>query len=143
MIKPDGIQRGLVGQIISRFEEAGLKIIGLKMFMVSRKQAERQYAVHKGKSFYEGLIKYITSGPVIAFVVEGKDSVNHVRRIIGATNPADARPGSIRGDFALEIGRNVIHAGDSPKNAVKEYRIYFDDSELVGYSKIDEPWLYE
>ena len=143
MIKPDGVQRGLVGEIISRFEKAGLKIIGLKILNVSLKQAEKHYKIHCGKSFYEGLIKYITSGPVVAFVVEGKDSVRHTRRLIGATNPADSHPGSIRGDFALEIGRNIIHAGDSPENAVQEYRIYFDESEFLDYKKIDEVWLYE
>lgn len=143
MVKPDGVQRGLVGEIISRFEKTGLKIIGIKMLNVSLEQAEKHYEIHKGKSFYDGLIKYITSNPVVAFVVEGKDSVMHTRRLIGATNPAESNPGSIRGDFALEIGRNIIHAGDSPENAVKEYKIYFDDSELLSYNKIDEPWLYE
>lgn len=143
MIKPDGVQRGLVGETITRIERAGLKIVGLKMLLVSQEQAKKHYAIHQGKSFYEGLIDFITSGPVVAMVVEGKDAVRHTRKLVGATDPADATPGSIRGDYALEIGRNVIHAGDSDDNAIMEYSIYFDESELVGYKRIDEVWLYE
>ncbi len=120
MIKPDGFQRGLVGEVISRLEKSGLKIIAIKILEVSREQAERHYAIHKGKTFYEGLIKFITSGPVLAMVVEGRDAIKHTRRLVGATNPIDATPGSIRGDFALEIGRNVVHAADSTENAQKE-----------------------
>jgi nucleoside-diphosphate kinase len=143
MIKPDGVQRGLIGNVISRIEKSGLKIIAIKMLNVSQEQAERHYSIHKGKIFYDGLLKFITSGPVVAFIVEGIDAVKHTRRLIGATNPIDATPGSIRGDYALEIGRNVVHAGDSTENALKEYQIYFDDSELVSYKKIDENWIYE
>lgn len=143
MIKPDGVQRGLIGETITRIERAGLKIVGLKMLLVSKEQAKKHYAIHQGKSFYEGLIDFITSGPVVAMVVEGKDAVRHTRKLVGATDPADATPGSIRGDYALEIGRNVIHAGDSDDNAIMEYSIYFDESELVGYKRIDEVWLYE
>ena len=120
MIKPDGVQRGLAGEVISRFEKAGLKIIAIKILEVSQDQAERHYAIHKGKPFYDGLIKFITSSPVLAMVVEGRDAIKHTRRIVGATNPIDATPGSIRGDFALEIGRNVVHAADSTENAHKE-----------------------
>lgn len=143
MIKPDGVQRGLVGQIISRIEKSGLKIIAIKMLWVSQEKAKTHYAVHQGKHFYEGLIKYITSGPVVAFVVEGKDAVLHTRRLVGATNPNEAPPGSIRGDFALEIGRNVVHAADSQVNAMNEIKIYFEDNELVRYKRIDEEWIYE
>ncbi|MFC1804027.1 nucleoside-diphosphate kinase [Thermoproteota archaeon] len=143
MIKPDGVQRGLVGHIITRLENAGLKIISIKMLNVSEEQAEEHYSIHKGKKFYEALIKYITSGPVVALVLEGKDAIKHTRRLVGTTNPINAAPGSIRGDFALEIGRNVVHAGDSEENARKEYRIYFDESELVNYKRIDEKWIYE
>ena len=143
MIKPDGMQRGLAGEVISRIEKVGFKIIGMKLIQVSMKQAEEHYAIHKGKPFYEGLLQYITSGPVIAMVVEGKDAVKVTRKIVGATNPVDAEPGSIRGDYALEIGRNIIHAGDSPENAIVEYKIYFDEEELLDYQRIDEDWLYE
>jgi nucleoside-diphosphate kinase len=143
MIKPDGVQRGLVGEIISRIEKSGLKIIAIKMLKVTQEKAKTHYAVHQGKHFYKGLIKYIVSGPVVAFVVEGKDAVVHTRRLVGATNPSDAPPGSIRGDFALEIGRNVVHAADSKVNAMDEIEIYFEDYELVRYNKIDEEWIYE
>lgn len=143
MIKPDGVQRGLVGQVIQRIENVGFKIIGLKLIIVTMDQAEEHYAIHKGKPFYEGLLEYITSGPVVAMVVEGKDAVKITRKIVGATNPADAEPGSIRGDYALEIGRNIIHAGDTPENAIVEYKIYFDETEFANFSKIDEEWLYE
>jgi nucleoside-diphosphate kinase len=143
MIKPDGVQRGLVGEVISRLEKAGLKIIAIKILKVSREQAERHYAIHKGKTFYDGLIEFITSSPVLAMVVKGKDAIKHTRRIVGATNPIDATPGSIRGDFALEIGRNIVHAADSTENAQKEYKIYFVEKELISYERIDEIWLNE
>ena len=143
MIKPDGVQRGLVGEVITRLEKAGLKIIAIKMLKVSQEQAERHYAIHEGKPFYDGLIKFITSSPVLAMVIEGRDAIKHTRRIVGATNPIDATPGSIRGDFALEIGRNVVHAADSTENAQKEYKIYFDENDLIRYERIDEIWLKE
>ena len=143
MVKPDGVQRGLVGEVISRLEKAGLKIIAIKMLKVSQEQAERHYAIHEGKPFYDGLIKFITSSPVLAMVIEGRDAIKHTRRIVGATNPIDATPGSIRGDFALEIGRNVVHAADSTENAQKEYKIYFDEKDLIRYERIDEIWLNE
>jgi nucleoside-diphosphate kinase len=143
MIKPDGVQRGLVGEVISRFEKAGLKIIAIKILVVTRKQAERHYAIHEGKSFYDSLIKFITSGPVVAMIMEGKNAIKHTRRIVGSTNPIEATPGSIRGDFALDIGRNVVHAADSSENAKKEYKIYFEEKELIKYDRIDESWLYE
>ena len=143
MIKPDGVQRGLIGEVISRLEKAGLKIIAIKILEVSREQAERHYAIHWGKTFYEELIKFITSSPVLAMVVEGRDSIKQTRRIVGATNPIDATPGSIRGDFALVIGRNVVHAADSIENAKKEYKIYFVEKELIRYERIDEIWLNE
>jgi nucleoside-diphosphate kinase len=143
MIKPDGVHRGLVGQVISRIEKAGLKIIAMKMLKISQKQAKEHYAIHQGKTFYDGLIKFITSGPVVAIVVEGKNAVKHTRKLIGATNPIDATPGSIRGDYALDIGRNIVHAGDSRENALKEYKIYFNDTEFVSYRRQDENWIYE
>ena len=143
MVKPDGVKRRLIGDIISRLEQVGLRIVAMKMLSLTKKMAEEHYAIHKGKPFYEGLLEYITSGPVVTMIVEGKDAVKITRKIVGATNPAEAEPGSIRGDYALEIGRNIIHASDSPENAITEYKIYFSDEEIVEYKKINEPWLYE
>ncbi|MHA1222032.1 MAG: nucleoside-diphosphate kinase [Candidatus Heimdallarchaeaceae archaeon] len=143
MIKPDGLQRGLVGEVISRIERVGFKIVALKLIHVTMEQAEKHYAIHEGKPFYDGLLEYITSGPVVAMIIEGKDAVKITRKLVGATNPSEAEPGSIRGDFALEIGRNIIHAADSPENAITEYSIYFEEKEILTYDRIDEKWLYE
>ena len=143
MIKPDGVQRGLIGEVIQRIERVGFKIIAMKMIQVSMEQAEEHYAIHKGKPFYEGLLEYITSEPVVAMVIEGKKAVEITRKIVGATDPVLAESGTIRGDFALDIGRNIIHAADSPENAIVEYKIYFDEEELLSYKRIDYDWLYE
>lgn len=133
MIKPNAIKRGLLGEIISRIEGKGLKIIGMKMMRVRKEQAERQYSVHEGKIFYEGLIQYTTSGPVAAMVVEAEHAVKVTRRLIGPTDPEEAPPGTIRGDYALEVLRNVIHASDSPENARVEYAIYFNEEDFIKY----------
>ncbi|MBY9002020.1 MAG: nucleoside-diphosphate kinase [Candidatus Heimdallarchaeota archaeon] len=143
MVKPDGVQRGLIGEVIKRIEKVGLKIIAMKMFKVSMVQAEKHYEIHKDKPFYNGLVEYITCDPVVAMVVEGKNVVKITRKLVGSTNPLEAEPGSIRGDYALEIGRNIIHAGDSPENAKTEYSIYFTEDEMSSYKKIDADWLYE
>ncbi len=143
MVKPDGVQRGLVGEVIRKLEKVGFKIIALKMIQVTQEQAEEHYAVHKGKPFYDGLMKYITSGPVVAMIVRGKEAVKVTRKLVGSTNPIDAAPGSIRGDYALDIGRNIIHAADSAENAKIEANIYFKEEELVEYSRNDETWIYE
>jgi len=143
MIKPDGVQRGLIGEVIQRIERVGFKIIAMKMIQVSMEQAEEQYAIHKERPFYKGLLEYITSEPVVAMVIEGKNAVKITRKIVGATDPVGAEPGSIRGDYALEIGRNIIHAADSPENAIIEYKIYFEENELLNYKRIDAEWLYE
>lgn len=143
MIKPDGVQRNLVGEVISRIEKVGFKIVAMKFHKVTIEQAEKHYAIHKGKPFYEGLLEYITSGPVVSMIIEGKEAVKITRKIVGATDPVGAEPGSIRGDYALEIGRNIIHAADSPENAIIEYKIYFDDSEIQSYERIDKEWIYE
>ncbi|MBC8224562.1 nucleoside-diphosphate kinase [Candidatus Bathyarchaeota archaeon] len=142
MVKPDGVQRAHIGDIITRIERVGLKIVAMKILQVTKEQAEKHYAVHKDKSFYEGLIKYITSGPAVAMVVEGRDAVKHARRLVGATDPHDALPGSIRGDYGLDIERNLVHAADSVENAKTEYSIYFDEEELISYTRIDEAQLY-
>jgi len=141
MIKPDGVVRGLVGEVIRRLEHKGLKIVGLKMKWLSRSEAERLYAVHKGKHFFEDLVNYVTSSPIVAIAVEGKSAISVVRRLVGATNAAEADPGTIRGDFALDISRNVVHAADSPENAARELSILFDSSEIYSYERVEEKWL--
>ncbi|KKM09141.1 nucleoside diphosphate kinase [Clostridiales bacterium PH28_bin88] len=143
MVKPDGVQRNLVGEIITRFERKGYRIAGLKMLRITPEMAEKHYAEHVGKSFYPGLVEYITSGPVVAMVLEGKDVVAGARKMMGATNPAEAGPGTIRGDFGLDIGRNVIHGADSVASAQREMAIYFTEAELLQYEKAVEAWLYE
>jgi len=143
LLKPDAVQRGLAGRILSRFEQRGLKIVGLKMMRASRQLAESYYAEHKGKPFYEPLMSYITSGPVVAMVLEGDGAVAIVRKMMGKTNSAEAEPGTIRGDFALTIGRNVIHGSDSPESAKREIGFFFKPEELQEYRRIDEAWLRE
>ncbi len=143
LLKPDAVQRGLAGEILSRFEHRGLKIVGLKLMRVSRSLAESYYAEHKGKPFYEPLMAYITSGPVVAMVLEGDGAVAIVRKMMGKTNSAEAEPGTIRGDFALTIGRNVIHGSDSPESAKREIAFFFKPEELQDYKRIDEAWVRE
>ena len=143
MIKPDGVQRGLVGDIVSRFEHRGLKVVAMKMLVVSDRLAKEHYAEHAAKPFFPGLVGFIESGPVVAMVIEGKGVVPLVRSMVGATNPANSTPGTIRGDFALETGRNVIHASDSPESAKREISLYFNTSEIATFKRIDEQWLYE
>lgn len=134
MIKPDGIQRGLAGKLISRFEKKKLKIIAMKMLTLSKEMAEKHYAEHKGKDFYEPLISFITSGPVIAFVLKGPEVISIVRKLVGATNPRDAEPGTIRGDHALLTTFNIIHASDSRESAGREIGLFFDSEEIQSYS---------
>ncbi len=143
MVKPDGVQRNLIGEILARFERKGFKIVGLKMIQMDRDLAERHYGEHKGKPFFEGLTSYITSGPVVAMVLEGKGVVAAVRGINGATNPANAAPGTIRGDFAVDLGRNVVHASDSVESAEREINLYFSENELLSYEFATDKWLYE
>lgn len=143
MIKPDGVQRNLVGEIIRRIEAKGYKIVAMKFLRLTREMAEEHYREHVGKPFYEGLIEYITSGPVVAMVLEGKNVVKGMRTLMGATNPLEAAPGTIRGDFGLDVGRNVIHGADSVESAAREIAIYFKPEELVEYTKSEETWLYE
>ncbi|HKL97882.1 MAG TPA: nucleoside-diphosphate kinase [Methanocorpusculum sp.] len=143
MIKPDGVQRGLVGEILSRFENKGFKIVAAKFGILAGSVVDKHYEEHLAKPFYPGMKAYITSGPVFRFVLEGDNVVATVRKMNGATNPTDANPGTIRGDFALSIGKNVIHAADSPESAAREIGIHFTSSELVSYTKINESELYE
>ena len=143
LLKPDAIQRGLAGEILARFERRGLKIVGLKLMRVSRPLAESYYAEHKGQPFYEPLMSYITSGPVVAMVLEGDGAQGIVRKMMGKTNSAEAEPGTIRGDFALTIGRNVIHGSDSLESAKREIGFFIKPEELQDYRRIDEAWLRE
>jgi nucleoside-diphosphate kinase len=143
MIKPDGVQRGLVGDIVARFERRGLKLAAMKMLVVSDELAKKHYEEHAAKPFFPSLVGFIKSGPVVAMVIEGKDVVPIVRSMVGATSPRNSSPGTIRGDFALDTGRNIIHASDSPDSAKREISLYFDNSEIATYKRIDEQWLYE
>jgi len=143
LLKPDAVQRALVGQIVGRFERRGLKLVGMKMLRVSRSLGETYYAEHKGKAFFEPLMAYVTAGPVVAIVLEGDGAVAAVRKMMGKTNSADAEPGTIRGDLALTIERNVIHGSDSPESARREIGLFFKKDELHDYARGDEAWLRE
>jgi len=143
LLKPDTVARGLVGAIVRRFERRGLKLLGLKTMRVGKDLAETYYSEHKGKPFFEGLVKYVTSSPVVAIVLEGDGSVAVVRRMMGKTNSAEAEPGTIRGDFGLTIGRNLIHGSDSAASAKREISLFFRPEELLEYLRVDEAWLYE
>jgi nucleoside-diphosphate kinase len=131
-VKPDGVQRGLVGEIVSRLERKGLKIVGLKMLRMDRAMAERHYGIHRDKPFFSSLVDFITSGPIVAAVVEGRQAVEVVRRLMGDTDPLKAAPGTIRGDFGMEVQENLIHGSDSEENARKEISLFFSDKEIVG-----------
>lgn len=143
MLKPDAVQRGLIGEIISRFEKKGFKLVAMKMMQVDRTLAEEHYKEHKGKSFFEPTVEYIMSSPVVAMVWEGKNVVALAREMMGATNPVNASPGSIRGSFAMDISRNVIHGSDSVENAQREIALYFKPEEILDYKKAGEDWLSE
>ncbi|MDI9620100.1 MAG: nucleoside-diphosphate kinase [Candidatus Nezhaarchaeota archaeon] len=141
IVKPGAVKRGLIGEVLSRLERKGLKISGLKMLWISREEAEKLYSVHRGKPFYEELIRYITSAPVVVGVIEGDDAVKVVRRVIGSTDPKEASPGTIRGDYGLSVTQNIIHASDSKENAEREIAIFFREGEILEYSRADEAWL--
>jgi len=143
MLKPDAVQRGLVGEIIARLEKKGLKLVALKMLKVDRALAEEHYREHRGKSFFEPTVQYIMSSPVIAMVWEGKNAVAQARLLMGATNPLNADPGSIRGSYALDISRNVIHGSDSLESAEREISLYFRPEEIFSYPKAGDDWLSE
>ncbi len=143
LIKPDGVERLLIGPIVTRFEQRGLKIVGLKMLQVSDELARRHYAIHEGKPFFEPLIEYITSSPVVAIVLAGPQAVQAARNTIGATRPVEASAGTIRGDFGLMVGRNLVHGSDSPENANKEIDLWFNPSELVDYKRTIDTWILE
>jgi len=143
IIKPDGVQRGLIGQIVTRFEQRGLRLAAMKLIRIDQALAERHYAIHKGKPFYEPLIHYITSSPVVVMVIEGNQAIEIVRRTMGATNPTEATPGTIRADFGLEIGRNLVHGSDGPDTAAYEIPLFFDEDEILSYQRDTDRWIFE
>ncbi len=143
MVKPDGIQRGLIGDIIHRMEEKGLKIVALKMMWLDEDTASKHYTEHQGKDFYKPLIEYITSGPVAVMALKGNSAISIVRTMVGKTNPKEASPGTIRGDYGIEIGRNIVHAADSKSSAERELDIFFKEDDYHDYSKVEEEWIYE
>ncbi|MBF2035521.1 MAG: nucleoside-diphosphate kinase [Leptolyngbyaceae cyanobacterium T60_A2020_046] len=143
MIKPDGVQRGLVGEVIRRFETKGFTLVGLKLMAVSRELAEQHYDVHRDKPFFGGLVDFITASPVVAMVWEGDGVVASARKIIGATNPLSAEPGTIRGDYGVTIGRNLIHGSDAVETAQREIALWFKDEELAAWEPTIKGWLYE
>ena len=140
LIKPDAIHRGLTGEIISRLEKKGLKLVAMKMIHMTKSMAEKHYAVHKSRPFFEELVSFITSSPVIAIVFQGGNVVNIIRRSMGETNPAESASGTIRGDFAINIEHNLIHGSDSPENATKEISLFFSSGELLDYSREIDRW---
>jgi nucleoside-diphosphate kinase len=143
LVKPDGVQRGLIGPIVSRLELTGLKIIGLKIVQITDEMAAEHYAEHSERPFYAGLVAFITSGPVVAMAVSGPNAVAHVRRLMGATNPQDAAPGTIRGDLATDIGRNVVHGSANIEDGERELPIFFEESEIISYHRANGPWIIE
>jgi nucleoside-diphosphate kinase len=143
MLKPDAVHRGLVGEIITRFERRGLKLVALKLIRISKELAAEQYAEHKGKPFYDGLLKYVTSGPVVIMTLEGDRAVSIVREMMGKTDPGESPPGSIRGDYALQLGRNIIHGSDKLETAKREIALFFKPEDFVEYKRADEEWVYE
>jgi nucleoside-diphosphate kinase len=145
MVKPDGVQRGLVGEVVSRLEDRGLTLVAAKLMRIDDELAHEHYAEHEGKPFFEGLVEFITSGPVLAMVWEGADATRQLRRMMGATDPAEAAPGTIRGDLGLDLGHNVIHGSDheDPGANEREIDLFFDEAELVDWEKDADAWVYE
>lgn len=143
LVKPDGVQRGLMGEIINRFERRGLKLIGMKFMQMTSEKAAEHYGEHMGKPFYADLVAYIISGPIVAMCWEGPDAVKAARQTIGATKPVEANPGTIRGDFGMEIGRNLVHGSDSPENGQRETDVFFNADELLDWSRDNERWILE
>ena len=143
LIKPDGVQRGLIGEILGRLERRGLKLVALKLMDVSHDTAARHYAEHQGKPFYEGLLRFITGGPIVAMIWEGREAVTVVRSLMGATDPLKAAPGTIRGDLALDHGMNLIHGSDSPARAETEMALFFSAKELHEYDRTADRWIRE
>jgi len=142
MVKPDGVQRGLIGEIVSRFERKGFQLVGAKLMQIPTSVAEQHYGEHKGKPFYDELVSFITSGPVFAMVWQGENVIATARQMMGATNPKDALPGTIRGDYGVTVGKNIIHGSDSLESAKREISLFFKEEELVEYTKSTDGWIY-
>eukprot|EP00699_Malawimonas_sp_californiana_P000571 EC713876.1.p1 GENE.EC713876.1~~EC713876.1.p1 ORF type:complete len:168 (+),score=54.98 EC713876.1:42-506(+) len=142
-IKPDGVQRGLIGEIISRFEKRGFKLVGLKYLIVPRQTAEEHYAEHKERPFFAGLVDFLVSGPLVAMVWEGDNVIKVSRAMIGATRPHESNPGTIRGDLAVDVGRNIIHGSDGPEAAAREIKLWFGDNEVFSWQQASASWVYE
>ena len=142
MVKPDGVERQVIGEIVSRFEKKGLKLIGAKLMKIPAQLAEQHYQEHKGKAFYDKLVQFITSGPVFAMVWQGENAIEITRQMMGKTNPKEALPGTIRGDFGMSVGKNVIHGSDSPASAEREIQLFFKPEELVEYNRAIDKWIY-
>lgn len=143
LVKPDGVQRGLIGEVVSRLERRGLRLVAARFLQISKNMAERHYAVHKGKPFYDDLIDYITSGPIMAMVWEGPNAIVAVRQTMGSTQPIEATPGSLRHDFGLEVGRNLTHASDSIETAEEEIKLWFNADDLIEWSRDLDRWIFE
>ena len=143
LVKPDGVQRGLIGTVVDRIERSGLRISAMKLVHMDTARAERHYAEHEGKPFYAGLVEFITSGPVVAMCVDGPDAVASVRRLMGATDPQQAAPGTIRGDLAVDIGRNLVHGAATLEDAEREVPIFFSEKEIIDYERSADPWIVE
>ena len=143
LVKPDGVQRGMVGEVISRLERRGIKLVAMKMMLVDEALAHRHYGEHEGKPFFQGLVDFITSSPLVAMVWEADDAVEIVRGTMGQTNPKSAAPGTIRGDLGVNIGRNLVHGSDSPESAQREVALFFGGDEILDYSRNNDPWITE
>lgn len=143
IVKPDAVQRGLTGEVIKRFEQRGLKLIAMKFIHITEELAKKHYAVHEGKPFFEGLVSYITSSPVVVMALEGNDAIAAARKTIGATKPVEAEAGSIRGDFGMEIGRNLVHGSDSPENGLLEISNFFTAEEIYSWDRATDAWIQE
>ena len=143
MMKPDAVGRRIIGQILTRFEQKGLQIKALKLMKISEDLAKEHYGEHADKPFFNDLVEYITSGPVLTMVIEGEDVISLIRKMVGATNPYEAELGTIRGDFSIVTGRNIIHASDSPESAKREISLFFNEDEIIDYDMVDINWIYE
>jgi nucleoside-diphosphate kinase len=143
LVKPDGVQRGLIGEVINRLEQRGLKLVGMKLMEVDDALARQHYGEHVDRPFFEGLVEFITSAPVVAMAWEADNAVEAVRNTIGQTNPTSSPPGTIRGDLGLDIGRNLVHGSDSPESAQRELSLFFNDGELLDYTRSNDPWIKE
>ena len=143
LLKPDAVQRGLVGELVSRLERKGLKLVGMKLVRMDDALARQHYAEHVGKPFFKGLAEFITSGPLVAMAIEGEDAICMVRTLMGETNPANAAPGTVRGDYAVSIGLNLVHGSDSPESAQRELALFFKEDEILEYDRATDPWIIE